>query len=248
MPTAGCRSEVGRYGKVVADAVKRQHFAQPVVGDGPVGQLKRGSVDSKHSKRRRRRRMILAAIPPQDMQPAGNACRAESIDAEGRRTLCCGFDAYRHKVRPNSFRDVALPEAGIVLLCHPAVGMAELISDDGQGDPVHCPFARPPATVDDIPTELPWIMTIGVSHDPGTGNVVLIDAAAQKIYDFSPRKAEQLASQLRSAAVARGSILLVAKADDGGELKIGGTAEQAILMADDLDRNAELVRAGKRIR
>jgi hypothetical protein len=83
-------------------------------------------------------------------------------------------------------------------------------------------------------------MTIGVSHDLDTGNVVLVDSAARQIYDFSPQRAQQLAAQLRAAAAAEGLVLVIAKADDGRELRIGGTAENAITMADDLDRNADL--------
>lgn len=43
-------------------------------------------------------------------------------------------------------------------------------------------------------------MTIGVSHDLETGDVVLVDAAAKTIDDFSPSKARKLASKLRAAA------------------------------------------------
>ena len=83
-------------------------------------------------------------------------------------------------------------------------------------------------------------MTIGVSHDLDTGNVVLVDSIAKAIYDFSPTKAHQLASQLRTAAASGASVLLIATADGGREIQIGGTAEHALGLADDLNRNAEL--------
>ncbi len=83
-------------------------------------------------------------------------------------------------------------------------------------------------------------MTIGVSHDLDTGDVVLVDAAANTIYDLSPSKAHQLASQLRAAAASGASVLVIAAADDGRQVRLGGTAEHAISMGDDLDRNAEL--------
>ncbi len=89
-------------------------------------------------------------------------------------------------------------------------------------------------------------MTIGVSHDLDTGNVVLVDAAAQTIYDLSPSKAHQLASQLRAAAVSGASVLVIAIAGDGRQVRIGGTAEHAIGMGEDLDRNAKLAMAIRR--
>lgn len=86
-------------------------------------------------------------------------------------------------------------------------------------------------------------MTIGVSHDPETGTVVLLDQAAQKIYDFAPDRARALAADLRSAAAAGGAVLIIATADDGCQLRLGGDANVARGMADDLDRNANLKRA-----
>jgi len=86
-------------------------------------------------------------------------------------------------------------------------------------------------------------MTIGVSHDPETGTVVLVDQAAQKIYDFAPDRARALAADLRSAAAAGGAVLIIATADDGRQLRLGGEAGIARGMADDLDRNADLKRA-----
>lgn len=83
-------------------------------------------------------------------------------------------------------------------------------------------------------------MTIGVSHDPETGTVVLVDQVAQKIYDFAPHRARALAADLRSAAVADGAVLIIATADDGRQLRLGGEASIARGMADDLDRNANL--------
>lgn len=89
-------------------------------------------------------------------------------------------------------------------------------------------------------------MTIGVSHDLDTGNVVLVDATAKTVYDFSPSKAHQLAAQLRTAAASGTSVLVVGTADDGRQVRIGGTAEHAIAMGEDLDRNAELAMAIRR--
>lgn len=83
-------------------------------------------------------------------------------------------------------------------------------------------------------------MLIGVSHDLDTGKVVLVDQAARKIYDFTPVRAQALASDLRTAANAGGAILIIATADDGQQLRIGGDADRARTMADDLDRNARL--------
>jgi hypothetical protein len=83
-------------------------------------------------------------------------------------------------------------------------------------------------------------MTIGVSHDLDTGNVVLIDAAAQTTYELTPSKAHQLASKLRAAAASGQLILVVADAEDGRQVRIGGAAADAMVMGDDLDRNAEL--------
>lgn len=89
-------------------------------------------------------------------------------------------------------------------------------------------------------------MTIGVSHDLDTGNVVLVDATAQTVYDLSPSKAHQLASQLRAAAASGASVFVIATANDGRQVRIGGTAEHAIGMGDDLDRNAELAMVVRR--
>lgn len=86
-------------------------------------------------------------------------------------------------------------------------------------------------------------MNIGVSHNLDTGNVVLVDTAAKTVYDFSPSKAHQLAAQLRTAAANGTSVLVVATADDGREVRIGGSAEHAIGMGEYLDRNAELAMA-----
>lgn len=83
-------------------------------------------------------------------------------------------------------------------------------------------------------------MSIGVSHDLDTGKVVLVDQAARKIYDFEPGQAQAVASHLRAAASAGGAVLIVATADDGQQLRIGGEADLARAMADDLDRNAGL--------
>lgn len=85
-------------------------------------------------------------------------------------------------------------------------------------------------------------MTIGVSHDPETGTVVLVDRTAQQIYDFAPDRACALATRLRSAAAGGGAVLIVATADDGRQLRLGGEAEVACGMADDLDRNASLAK------
>jgi len=86
-------------------------------------------------------------------------------------------------------------------------------------------------------------MTIGVSHDPETGTVVLVDQAAQKVYDFARDRARELAADLRSAAAAGGAVLIIATAGDGRQLRLGGEASIARGMADDLDRNADLSEA-----
>lgn len=84
-------------------------------------------------------------------------------------------------------------------------------------------------------------MTIGVSHDRETGTVVLVDQEARQIYDFAPDRARALAGELRSAAAAQGAVLIIATADDGRQIRLGGEATVAAGMADDLDRNAGLV-------
>lgn len=86
-------------------------------------------------------------------------------------------------------------------------------------------------------------MTIGVSHDPETGDVVLVDKAARKIYDFAPDRARALAAELRAAAAAGGAVLIVGTANDGQQIRVGGEANDARGMADDLDRNADLAQA-----
>lgn len=83
-------------------------------------------------------------------------------------------------------------------------------------------------------------MKIGVSHDPDTGDVVLVDKAARKIYDFAPDRARALAADLRATAAAGVAVLIVATADDGRQIRVGGEANDARGMADDLDRNADL--------
>jgi hypothetical protein len=60
------------------------------------------------------------------------------------------------------------------------------------------------------------------------------------VYDLSPSKDYQPASQFRVAAASRASVLVVATANDGRQVRLGGTAEHAIAMAGDLDRTAEL--------
>lgn len=69
-----------------------------------------------------------------------------------------------------------------------------------------------------------------------------VDQAAQKIYDFTPHRARELAADLRSAAVAGGAVLIIATADDSRQVRLGGEASIARGMADDLDRNAHLDR------
>ncbi len=81
---------------------------------------------------------------------------------------------------------------------------------------------------------------IGVSHDRDTGEIVLIDSGAKKIYEFTPNKARNLAVQLRTAARAGAAILIVATANHGEQARIGGEADDAIRMADDIERNAQL--------
>lgn len=83
-------------------------------------------------------------------------------------------------------------------------------------------------------------MTVGVSHDPETGAVVLVDKAARKIYDFAPDRARALAADLRAAAAAGGAVLIVATAEDGQQVRLGGEAAVAAGMAADLERNADL--------
>jgi hypothetical protein len=81
---------------------------------------------------------------------------------------------------------------------------------------------------------------IGVSHYTDTGDVVLVDREAEKVFEFTPVRARNLAAQLRAAAQAGGAVLIVATANDGQQSRIGGEADDAIRMADDLDRNAHL--------
>lgn len=88
-------------------------------------------------------------------------------------------------------------------------------------------------------------MTIGVSHDLDTGNVVLVVKADQAIYDFAPNLARSVAAELRSAARAEGAVLIVAKADDGRQIRLGGNAAVALNMAADIEHNADLGQAIK---
>ena len=67
-------------------------------------------------------------------------------------------------------------------------------------------------------------MTIGVSHDPETGDVVLVDKTARKIYDFAPDRARALATDLRAAAAAGTAVLVIATADDGQQLRVSGVS------------------------
>ncbi len=88
-------------------------------------------------------------------------------------------------------------------------------------------------------------MTIGVSHDLDTGNVVLVVKADQAIYDFAPNLARSVAAELRSAARAEGAVLIVATADDGRQIRLGGDAAVALNMAADIEHNADLGQAIK---
>jgi hypothetical protein len=81
---------------------------------------------------------------------------------------------------------------------------------------------------------------IGVSHYTDTGDVVLVDSATQKIYEFTPERARNLAVRLRAAARAGTAVLIVATANDGEQARIGGEAVDAMRMADDLVHNAQL--------
>lgn len=83
-------------------------------------------------------------------------------------------------------------------------------------------------------------MTIGVSHDLDTGDVVLLEKAEKAIYDFAPARARAVAADLRQAARGGGAVLVVATADDGRQVRLGGSAEDALVMATDIDRNADL--------
>jgi hypothetical protein len=88
-------------------------------------------------------------------------------------------------------------------------------------------------------------MTIGVSHDLDTGDVVLVVKAEQAIYDFAPHRARTIAAELRAAARAGGAVLIVATADDGSQIRLGGSAADALAMAADIERNADLGQAVK---
>ncbi|WP_454885454.1 hypothetical protein [Sphingomonas oryzagri] len=88
-------------------------------------------------------------------------------------------------------------------------------------------------------------MTIGVSHDLDTGDVVLVVKAEQAIYDFAPDRARSVAAELRDAARAAGAVLIVATADDGRQIRLGGDAVVALDMAADIERNADLGQAIK---
>lgn len=83
-------------------------------------------------------------------------------------------------------------------------------------------------------------MTVGVSHDLDSGAVMLVDKAARTIYEFSPERARAVAADLRAAAAAGGAVLIVAEADDGRQVRLGGEAVHALRMAHDLERNADL--------
>lgn len=88
-------------------------------------------------------------------------------------------------------------------------------------------------------------MTIGVSHDLDTGDVVLVAKADQAIYDFAPDRARLVAAELRDAARAEGAVLIVATADDGRQIRLGGNADVAVNMAADIERNADMGQAIK---
>ncbi|MDX3911008.1 MAG: hypothetical protein QHC67_14485 [Sphingobium sp.] len=88
-------------------------------------------------------------------------------------------------------------------------------------------------------------MTIGVSHDLDTGDVVLVVKAEQTIYDFAPDRARLVAAELRDAARAGGAVLIVATADDGRQIRLGGDAAVALNMAEDIECNADLGQAIK---
>ena len=83
-------------------------------------------------------------------------------------------------------------------------------------------------------------MTIGVSHDPETGTVVLVDRVAQEIYDFAPHRARVLAADLRSAAVAVGAVLIIGPPTTAANFDWAVKRALHGGMADALDRNADL--------
>ena len=89
-------------------------------------------------------------------------------------------------------------------------------------------------------------MTVGVSHDLDTGDVVLVVKAEKAIFDFAPDRARAVAAELRAAASAGGAVLIVATADDGRQMRLGGNAATALVMAADIERNANLGEAIRR--
>lgn len=72
-------------------------------------------------------------------------------------------------------------------------------------------------------------MTVGVSHDLDTGDVVLVVKAEKATYDFAPDRARAVAAELRAAASAGSAVLIVATADDGRQIRLGGDAASALL-------------------
>ncbi len=89
-------------------------------------------------------------------------------------------------------------------------------------------------------------MTVGVSHDLDTGDVVFVVKAEKAIYDFAPDRALAVAAELWTAASTGGAVLIVATADDGRQIRLGGDAASALVMAADIERNASLGEAIQR--
>ena len=55
----------------------------------------------------------------------------------------------------------------------------------------------------------------------------------------APDRARMIAAELRAAAQAGGAVLIVATADDGRQVRLGGDATAALGMAEDIERNAD---------
>ncbi len=86
-------------------------------------------------------------------------------------------------------------------------------------------------------------MTIRVAYDPDTGEVVIVNHGERRIYSFSPASAELLADRLIQAARSGTAILITTVDDEGQELQIGGLSADALSMAADLSRQAQLARS-----
>lgn len=75
--------------------------------------------------------------------------------------------------------------------------------------------------------------------------MVLVVKSEKAIHDFAPDRARAVAAELRAAASAGDAVLIVPTADDGRQIRLGGDAASALVMAADIKRNASLGQAIK---